>query len=134
MSCTWVKCVYAVARLYRFRTHRPFLEFRPVSGSFQANPPYCEELIEAALLHIERLLSDTIEPLRYVRKNARCSREMNLMERLYFCSFIVFLPEWKEPTLPCIARIEESPFKRKSVVVPGMAHEYRHGYQHILPK
>lgn len=51
-----------------------------------------------------------------------------------FCSFIIFLPEWREPTLPCIARIEESPFKRKSVVVPGMAHEYRHGYQHILPK
>lgn len=88
------------------------MEFKPVSGSFQVNPPYCEELIDASIQHIERLLGDSMEPL----------------------SFIVFLPEWKEPQLQCLSRIDESHFKRKSVVVPGMAHEYRHGYQHILPK
>lgn len=45
---------------------RPFLEFKPLSGSFQANPPMCEELIDATLQHIERLLADSQEPLRYV--------------------------------------------------------------------
>lgn len=33
-----------------------------------------------------------------------------------------------------MSRVEESHFKRKLVVVPGMVHEYRHGYQHVLPK
>lgn len=49
-------------------------------------------------------------------------------------SFIVFLPELKEANLPFMSRVEESHFKRKLVVVPGMVHEYRHGYQHVLPK
>lgn len=44
--------------------YRPFLDFKPVSGSFQVNPPHCEELIEASLLHIDKLLTDTMEPLR----------------------------------------------------------------------
>lgn len=61
--------------------------------------------------------------------------ELNLtLKNTISSSFIVFLPEWKEPNLPCISRIEESHYKRKLVVVPGMAHEYRHGYQHVLPK
>lgn len=51
-----------------------------------------------------------------------------------FDSFIVFLPELKEPILPYMSRIDESHFKRKLVIVPGMVHEYRHGYQHVLPK
>jgi len=76
------------------------------------NPPYCEELIDATLQHIDHLLSDSPEPL----------------------SFIVFLPEWKEPHLQCLSKIEESHFKRKQVVVMGMEHEYRHGYQHIIQK
>lgn len=40
----------------------------------------------------------------------------------------------KEANLPFMSRVEESHFKRKLVVVPGMVHEYRHGYQHVLPK
>lgn len=40
----------------------------------------------------------------------------------------------KESNLPFMSRVEESHFKRKLVVVPGMVHEYRHGYQHVLPK
>ncbi|XP_004522035.1 phosphorylated CTD-interacting factor 1 [Ceratitis capitata] len=90
-----------------FGSRGPFLEFKPVSGSFQVNPPHCEELIDRALYHIDKLLTDSMEPL----------------------SFIIFLPEWKS-----IAKLEESMFKRRSMVVLGMAHEYRHGYQHIIPK
>lgn len=47
-----------------FGSRGSFLEFRPVSGSFQVNPPYCEELIDATLQHIDRLLTDSTEPLR----------------------------------------------------------------------
>uniref|UniRef100_T1GRR0 PCIF1 WW domain-containing protein n=1 Tax=Megaselia scalaris TaxID=36166 RepID=T1GRR0_MEGSC len=90
-----------------FGSRGPFLEFKPVSGSFQVNPPHVEELIDAALMHIDKLLMDSIEPL----------------------SFIVFLPEWKS-----LAKLEENMYKRRSVVVLGMAHEYRHGHQHVLPK
>ncbi|EDV52561.1 phosphorylated CTD-interacting factor 1 [Drosophila erecta] len=90
-----------------FGSRGPFLEFKPVSGSFQVNPPHCEELIEASLLHIDKLLTDTMEPL----------------------SFIVFLPEWKS-----ISKLDDSMYKRRSMVVLGMAHEYRHGYQHMLQK
>ncbi|KAH8240089.1 hypothetical protein KR032_011148 [Drosophila birchii] len=90
-----------------FGSRGPFLDFKPVSGSFQVNPPHCEELIEASLLHIDKLLTDTMEPL----------------------SFIVFLPEWKS-----ISKLDESMYKRRSMVVLGMAHEYRHGYQHMMQK
>ncbi|KAH8378798.1 hypothetical protein KR009_001428 [Drosophila setifemur] len=90
-----------------FGSRGPFLDFKPVSGSFQVNPPHCEELIESSLLHIDKLLTDTMEPL----------------------SFIVFLPEWKS-----ISKLDESMYKRRSMVVLGMAHEYRHGYQHMLQK
>ena len=50
---------------------RPFLDFKPQCGSFEANPPFSEELLDATITHFERLLGDSLEPL----------------------SFIVFLPE-----------------------------------------
>lgn len=95
-----------------FGSRGPFLDFRPISGSFQANPPYCEELMEAMVNHFERLLADSAEPL----------------------SFVVFLPEWRDPAPNALIKLESSHFKRKQVVVPAMEHEYRHGFQHILPK
>lgn len=97
-----------------FGSRGSFLEFKPISGSFQVNPPYCEELIDATLQHIDRILSDSQEPL----------------------SFILFLPEWKDPPIQSsiLSKIEESQFKRKQIVLPAMMHEYRHGYQHVIPK
>ncbi|XP_070492618.1 mRNA (2'-O-methyladenosine-N(6)-)-methyltransferase [Chironomus tepperi] len=95
-----------------FGSRGPFLDFYPTKGSFQANPPFCEELIDATLQHIDRLLSDSNYPL----------------------SFIVFLPEFKDKPLKCMSRIEDSAYKRKLLVVPAMEHEYRHGYQHVLQK
>lgn len=43
-----------------------FLDFYPLAGSFQVNPPLCEELIAETLQHIDRLLTDSMEPLRWV--------------------------------------------------------------------
>ena len=36
-----------------FFRRRPILNFHPVSGSFEANPPFCEELMEAMVDHFE---------------------------------------------------------------------------------
>ena len=47
------------------------MEFKPQCGSFEANPPFSEELLDATITHFELLLGDSLEPL----------------------SFIVFLPE-----------------------------------------
>nr|CAG4635992.1 EOG090X02BU [Eubosmina coregoni] len=95
-----------------FGSRGPILEFKPVSGSFEANPPFCEELMDSMVTHFERLLSDSSEPL----------------------SFVVFIPEWREPAPPVLKRLEESSWKRRQVVVPTFEHEYRHGYQHIVAK
>lgn len=66
--------------------------------------------MEAAVNHMEHLLADSAEPL----------------------SFIVFMPEWRDPPPNALIKLEASHFKRKQVVVPAFEHEYRHGYQHVL--
>lgn len=90
----------------------PFLDFHPVSGSFEANPPFCEELMEAMVDHMESLLTESREPL----------------------SFIVFMPDWRDPPTEALMRLESSGFKRKQIAIPAFEHEYRHGFQHICPK
>lgn len=95
-----------------FGSRGPILEFKPHCGSFEANPPFCEELMDAVITHFERLLEDSMEPL----------------------SFIVFLPEWRDPTPPALLKLEGSRWKRKQVVVPALEHDYRHGFQHVVTK
>lgn len=95
-----------------FGSRGPILEMKAVSGSFEANPPFSEELMEAMVNHFERLLSDSAEPL----------------------SFIVVLPEWRDPAPTALLKLEASHFKRKQVVVPAFEHEYRHGFQHVVSK
>ncbi|XP_013402356.1 phosphorylated CTD-interacting factor 1-like [Lingula anatina] len=95
-----------------FGSRGPILDFHPVSGSFEANPPFCEELMEAMVDHFESLLAESSEPL----------------------SFIVFIPEWRDPPTEALVRLENSVFKRGQVTIPPFEHEYRHGFQHICPK
>ena len=89
----------------------PILQFFPVKGSFEANAPFAEELMEAMVDHFEKLLEQSKEPL----------------------SFIVFVPEWRDPTPVAILRMENSLFKRKQVLVPAFEHHYRSGLQHAAP-
>lgn len=91
---------------------RPILQFFPVSGSFEANAPFAEELMEAMVDHFERLLAQSTKPL----------------------SFIVFVPEWRDPTPVATLHMENSRFKRKQVLIPAFEHEYRSGLQHVAPK
>jgi len=95
-----------------FGSRGPILDFKPHCGSFEANPPFCEELMDSVITHFERLLEDTMEPL----------------------SFIVFLPEWRDPAPPPLLKLEASRWKRKQVVVPAFEHDYRHGFQHAVHK
>ncbi|PVD21090.1 hypothetical protein C0Q70_19256 [Pomacea canaliculata] len=94
-----------------FGSRGPILDFHPTSGSFEANPPFCEELMEAMVDHFESLLTETQDPL----------------------SFIVFIPEWRDPPTEALIRLESSPFKRGYCVLPAQDHEYRHGFQHNCP-
>ena len=95
-----------------FGSRGPVLEFKPHCGSFEANPPFCEELMDAVVTHFERLLDDSLEPL----------------------SFVVFLPEWRDPAPPALLKLEASRWKRKQLVVAALEHDYRHGFQHVMPK
>lgn len=92
-----------------FGSRGPVLEFKPLSGSFEANPPFCEELMEAFVCRCNKMLTETNDPL----------------------SFVVFMAEWREPTPPSLTMLESSPFKRHQAQVPALEHEYRHGFQHI---
>jgi len=86
------------------------LDLNAVSGSFVVNPPiHCDDLIEAALNHIDRLLSESSEPL----------------------SFIIFLADG-ETTF--VQKLDSSQFKRRQVVIPAYEHYYRHGFQYSVPK
>ncbi|EHB05310.1 Phosphorylated CTD-interacting factor 1 [Heterocephalus glaber] len=95
-----------------FGSRGPCLDFAPLSGSFEANPPFCEELMDAMVSHFEKLLESSLEPL----------------------SFIVFIPEWREPPTPALTRMEQSRFKRHQLVLPAFEHEYRSGSQHVCKK
>lgn len=88
------------------------LDFKPTHGSFEANPPFCEELMEATVKHMERLLSQTLEPL----------------------SFVVFFPEWREPAPAALSRLEASQWNRRQIALLPFEHHYRHGFQHLLTK
>ncbi|XP_013987191.1 mRNA (2'-O-methyladenosine-N(6)-)-methyltransferase isoform X1 [Salmo salar] len=95
-----------------FGSRGPFLNFSPASGSFEANPPFCEELMDAMVTHFEELLEKSSEPL----------------------SFIIFVPEWRDPLTPALNRMETSAFRRHHMSVPAFEHEYRSGSQHICKK
>ncbi|KAM6457665.1 mRNA (2'-O-methyladenosine-N(6)-)-methyltransferase [Liasis olivaceus] len=95
-----------------FGSRGPCLDFFPISGSFQANPPFCEELMDAMVSHFEKLLETSSEPL----------------------SFIVFIPEWRDPPTPALTRMEQSRFKRQQLILPAFDHEYRSGSQHVCKK
>lgn len=95
-----------------FGSRGSILQFHPLSGSFEANPPFCEELMEAMIDHFENLLSEATEPL----------------------SFIIFVPEFKDPPTEFLIRLETSKFTQKTIVLPAKQHEYRNGFQHICSK
>src|SRR4051794_31752636 len=65
--------------------------------------------MEASVDHMERLLLNSPDPL----------------------SFIVILPDWKEPVPRAVNKIELSRFKRKQLTLNAYEHDLRHGLQHV---
>jgi len=43
-----------------FGSRGSFFNFHPISGSFEVNPPLSEDIIEAAITHIEELLGKSV--------------------------------------------------------------------------
>ena len=122
---------------------RPCLDFSPLSGSFEANPPFCEELMDAMVSHFEVGVSPRVGggEQRWPATGGqgpdghRGPLPQKLLESSPEpLSFIVFIPEWREPPTPALTRMEQSRFKRHQLVLPAFEHEYRSGSQHVCKK
>lgn len=48
-----IKWCFYIISIFERDFYRPVLNFKPVSGSFEANPPFSEELMEAMVDHFE---------------------------------------------------------------------------------
>lgn len=81
-------------------------------ASLRASGLECKPLIPSLGPFPQKLLESSPEPL----------------------SFIVFIPEWREPPTPALTRMEQSRFKRHQLVLPAFEHEYRSGSQHVCKK
>ena len=88
-----------------------FLDFQPLEGSFQANPPFQEDMMEAMVEHMERLLRQATGPL----------------------SFAVFVPHWTSPPCSAIERLKSSPHLRMIAEMQAKAHQYVSGVSHTQP-
>jgi len=85
-----------------------FFDFLPVSGSFEANPPFVEEVMEAMADHIELILTSSNKPL----------------------SFAVFVPDWIDPPANALVKMSASKFLRAERVIKE-EHYYICGGQHL---
>eukprot|EP01112_Ceratiomyxa_fruticulosa_P002049 TRINITY_DN1218_c0_g1_i1.p1 TRINITY_DN1218_c0_g1~~TRINITY_DN1218_c0_g1_i1.p1 ORF type:complete len:517 (+),score=100.66 TRINITY_DN1218_c0_g1_i1:351-1901(+) len=91
-----------------FGSRGSFLSFYPLTGSFEANPPFTEELMDAMVDHMEKLLGATQEPL----------------------SFAIFIPEWIDPPSNALVCLQKSKYLRGDFVANGGEHSYIGGDQH----
>ncbi|KAL0476669.1 hypothetical protein AKO1_006210 [Acrasis kona] len=83
-----------------------FFDFYPQSGSFEANPPFTEEIMNKMVDHMEELLGATDLPL----------------------SFIIFVPNWTDCSP--IIRLSESKYSTKVLILNAKEHRYVTGAQH----
>lgn len=79
------------------------------SGSYEANPPFTEDMIQAMIDRMSVLLQQADE------KNTALS-------------FFVVVPNW---SVPQVDAIRNSPWKRFDMVVPASQHRFIAGQQHI---
>jgi phosphorylated CTD-interacting factor 1 len=90
-----------------FGSHGSFFNLRPeaLSGSFECNPPFVDEVMFACALHIDHLLSSAL-PL----------------------SITVIVPHWVDTRF--IPHMHQSQYCRRSLIVPAGQHRYVSGSQH----
>lgn len=87
-----------------------FFNFYPTSGSFEANPPFIEELMIKMVEHMEYLLKMSNEPL----------------------SFTVIVPNWSDAT--SFVSMQKSEYLRAELLLEPKKHCYRNGFQHKVKK
>jgi hypothetical protein len=90
-----------------FGSFGSFFNFYPKSGSFEANPPFTEEIMEKMFSHMEHLLASTVLPL----------------------SFAIFVPNWQDCSP--VVKLCTSKYTRYQLVLNKYKHKYVTGYQHI---
>jgi len=78
-------------------------------GSYEANPPFTEDMIDAMMIHMEDLL-----------------RRADIQE--IPLSFFVVVPNWQSPP---VQRIRDSPWKRFDMIISASQHRFVGGQQHI---
>jgi phosphorylated CTD-interacting factor 1 len=85
-----------------------FADCFPVEGSFETGPPYTEEVMDQMARHLMVVLESSDRPL----------------------SFVVFVPDWRQPLLEAQRIMEASRFLRDQLVLKGRQHWYVVGHQH----
>lgn len=90
-----------------FNSSGSFFHFYPDEGSFEANPPFCEEVIDKMSKHMEYLLETSEKPL----------------------SFIIYVPNWINPPCLPIEYMKQSKYNRESIIVEPENHLYMSGFQ-----
>ena len=86
-----------------------FFDFIPQSGSFEVGPPYVTSVMDQMAIKLEKILQKSTEPL----------------------SFIIYVPEWKDPIADYHKIIEASEYLKLSFVMGGNDHAYVVGDQHV---
>eukprot|EP00743_Colponemidia_sp_Colp-15_P006368 GILK01006854.1.p1 GENE.GILK01006854.1~~GILK01006854.1.p1 ORF type:complete len:453 (-),score=67.01 GILK01006854.1:276-1598(-) len=89
-----------------FGSQGSFFNFSAKEGSFEANPPFIEEIMYAMALKIDNLLKQAEGPM----------------------SFVIILPAWDDT--PAYAHLLASPFYNRTVVFRKRKHVYIDGFQH----
>ena len=87
-----------------------FFQFRPVEGSFEANPPFQCDLMEKAATRMIDMLKSSEKPL----------------------SFVYIIPEWQTPPFALLAELQKSEFNRMDFVLSSGTHYYIDGGQHVM--
>lgn len=95
-----------------FGSSGSFFDLDITSGSYEANPPFSEELMDSMATHMFQLLRKSTDPL----------------------SFLIVVPNWTDPPSPALTRLNNSPFLRYSTIVPENKHTYVDGFQHLPHK
>ena len=83
-----------------------FFDFKPVSGAFEANPPFVPEVIRSMAQHMGTLLRATDKPL----------------------CFVVIIPCWD--TKEGWQLLNTSPYMKHHLLIDQSSHGYTEGAQH----
>lgn len=92
-----------------FGSKGSFFDFEPTEGSFEANPPFVEEILVLMIERMAMLLDKASGPM----------------------SFCVFLASWTDT--PAWPLLQHSPFMRREISLPAREHVYVSGHQHLNP-